>query len=270
MAKTTVKSYPTPVVLPSKNRSLPVAKSALVSCSASLSSPHGLSARTEAVRQRLGGRRSLLRVAATNSGDLDPPPPRSKLETDDAMDSLPSSNTREDGEASADFRWGSFVSKQQELSAAINEAVEKILENIGEDADPELAIIFVTTSFGKEFDQVVPLLRSRLPSLKQIFGSSGFGVVGGGGRMETSEVEGRTGFSLTLGKLPGVEVKPTPRGGGERRGDVGVGGSTGFSLTLGKLPGVEVKTQTQEVVQSFVGLPNDTHKNTSFVILADP
>ena len=74
------------------------------------------------------------------------------------------------------IRWGSFVSKQLSLAAAVDEAVSDIMESIGQDSAPELAIVFVTSTFGPEFDQLVPLLRAKVPSLKHIFGCSvGFG-----------------------------------------------------------------------------------------------
>lgn len=55
---------------------------------------------------------------------------------------------------------------------AVNEAVQQIMAAIGEDAQPELALVFVSCVHGSNFEQVVPLLRARLPSLKTIFGCS--------------------------------------------------------------------------------------------------
>ncbi len=71
-----------------------------------------------------------------------------------------------------EIRWGSFVSKQLLLAAAIDEAVADIMESIGQDSEPELAIVFVTSTFGPEFEQLVPTLRAKVPSLKHIFGCS--------------------------------------------------------------------------------------------------
>eukprot|EP00197_Chlamydomonas_leiostraca_P009428 CAMPEP_0202883004 /NCGR_PEP_ID=MMETSP1391-20130828/38796_1 /ASSEMBLY_ACC=CAM_ASM_000867 /TAXON_ID=1034604 /ORGANISM="Chlamydomonas leiostraca, Strain SAG 11-49" /LENGTH=173 /DNA_ID=CAMNT_0049565947 /DNA_START=14 /DNA_END=532 /DNA_ORIENTATION=+ len=88
--------------------------------------------------------------------------------------------------AESEIRWGSYCSKKENLVAALEEAVENILDNIGRDSQPELAIIFVSSVHGPDFDAVVPFLRKKLPSLKNIFGCSGYGVMGGarGGPVE--------------------------------------------------------------------------------------
>ena len=72
----------------------------------------------------------------------------------------------------AEIRWGSFVSELPVLELAAKEAVGSILASIGEDSKPELAIVFATSALGDEFDQVVPLLRELVPSLKSIVGCS--------------------------------------------------------------------------------------------------
>lgn len=75
-------------------------------------------------------------------------------------------------DATEEIRWGSFVSQQAELEDAVEEAVQAIRERIGKDAQPELALVFVSSVHGEEFNRVVPLLRERLPSLRYIFGCS--------------------------------------------------------------------------------------------------
>jgi hypothetical protein len=75
-------------------------------------------------------------------------------------------------EAGSEIRWGSFLSTEESLEAAVDEAVRTIKDSIGEDAKPELALVFVSSLHGEEFDRVVPLLRERVPSLRHIFGCS--------------------------------------------------------------------------------------------------
>lgn len=54
----------------------------------------------------------------------------------------------------------------------MEEAVAKIMGSIGADSLPEMALVFVSASHEDDFDHLVPLLRKRLPSLKNIFGCS--------------------------------------------------------------------------------------------------
>ena len=70
------------------------------------------------------------------------------------------------------LRWGSYLSRLPKLELAAREAVDNILAAIGPDAEPQLAIVFVTADFGEEFDAVVPLLRRLVPSLKHVIGCS--------------------------------------------------------------------------------------------------
>lgn len=70
------------------------------------------------------------------------------------------------------IRWGSWLSTAESLEAAIPECVARILAGIGRDAEPELAIVFVSSAHGGQYDKVIPLLRQQLPSLKFVFGCS--------------------------------------------------------------------------------------------------
>lgn len=72
----------------------------------------------------------------------------------------------------AEIRWGSFLSTEESLDDAVDECVGKIMAAIGPDAAPDLAIVFVSAVHGPDFDQLVPLLRDRVPSLKHVFGCS--------------------------------------------------------------------------------------------------
>lgn len=74
----------------------------------------------------------------------------------------------------SEIRWGSCIVKQDtcNLPAAVNEAVKNILDSIGHDSEPELAMVFISSVYGQEFEDLVPLLREKIPSLKHIFGCS--------------------------------------------------------------------------------------------------
>ena len=133
------------------------------------------------------------------------------------------------------------------LELAAKEAVDTIMNSIGKDSRPELAIVFVTSSLGSEFDQVVPTLRELVPSLKHIIGCSGYGVIGGGNE-GPNEVEGEPAFSLSLGQLPDAEIHV-------------------MHTLRSSIPEPDA---TRQEWSNWVGVPYDTPLETSFVILADP
>lgn len=78
----------------------------------------------------------------------------------------------QDSNGSSDFRWGSFLSSLPTVPDAVAEAVQATIASIGPDAQPQLAIVFVTSEYSAQFDLVVPTLRQLLPSLKHIIGCS--------------------------------------------------------------------------------------------------
>lgn len=78
-------------------------------------------------------------------------------------------------------------------------------------------------------------------------GFQGYGVIGGGGD-GPNEIEGEPGFSLTLGQLPGVDVHV-------------------LQTLRSSIP--EPGSSMQDW-SDFVGVPFDTPKEVSFMILADP
>lgn len=125
--------------------------------------------------------------------------------------------------------------------------METILGSIGPDATPQLAIIFITSALGSEFDQVVPIIRELVPSLKHIIGCSGYGVIGGGVD-GPSEVEGEPAFSLSLGQLPDVDIHV-------------------MHTLRSSIPEPDA---TRQSWSDWVGVPYDTQQEVSFMVLADP
>lgn len=71
-----------------------------------------------------------------------------------------------------EFRWGSFLSRKEFIDDAVAEAVSSILQNIGKDAQPNIALVFVSSAYGQQYDRVVPALRELVPSLQCIYGCS--------------------------------------------------------------------------------------------------
>jgi hypothetical protein len=71
-----------------------------------------------------------------------------------------------------EFRWGSFLSRKEFIDDAVAEAVSSILLNIGKDAQPNIALVFVSSAYGQQYDRVVPALRELVPSLQCIYGCS--------------------------------------------------------------------------------------------------
>ncbi|GAX79069.1 hypothetical protein CEUSTIGMA_g6509.t1 [Chlamydomonas eustigma] len=147
----------------------------------------------------------------------------------------------------SEIRWGSFVSTLPVIEIAAQEAVEGIMSSVGKDTKPDLAIVFVTCSLGSEFDKVIPILRKLVPSLKTIVGCSGYGVVGGG-VSGPREIEGEPGFSLTLGQLPGVDMHVVH--------------------TLRS--GIPEQSVSRQEWSDFVGVPYDSPREVSFMILSHP
>lgn len=70
------------------------------------------------------------------------------------------------------MQWGSFLSKRSRLEDAVDECVKRIMKSSGPGAAPTLAIVFISAAFGSDFEDVVPLLREKVPSLKHVVGCS--------------------------------------------------------------------------------------------------
>lgn len=97
------------------------------------------------------------------------------------------------------MKWASSVSELPDLDQAIDECINSLQSSLG-DAQPDLAVVFVSPHFESGYDRVVQLMGQRLGPAK-IFGCSGGGIIGDG-----VEVEQRPGISITGASLPGVEI----------------------------------------------------------------
>lgn len=147
-----------------------------------------------------------------------------------------------------DLLWTSHVSKRINLSIAIEDAVSTAQSKFQTGQQPDVAIVFVSSAYADQYERVVPLLREHLPSLKYVFGTSGFGVIGSSPE-GPQEIEHAPAITVTLAKLPQT--------------DVSVRHVTNENLPDGDAPPAQWS--------NLVGVPLGTAhlKYTNFVIVAD-
>lgn len=68
--------------------------------------------------------------------------------------------------------WSSYVSRRINIELALEEAVEGARKGHQTDWDPDLAVVFLSSCYAQEYTALVGLLRSKVPSLKHIVGST--------------------------------------------------------------------------------------------------
>ncbi|KPQ40381.1 MAG: hypothetical protein HLUCCO16_02965 [Phormidium sp. OSCR] len=106
------------------------------------------------------------------------------------------------------MEWVNSLSTRPSLEAAITEVSQAALEGLSK--PPDLGLVFISSAFATDYPRVLPLLREQLPDIPLI-GCGGGGVIGnrqtGTESIETVEIEGDIGISLTLAHLPGVKIQ---------------------------------------------------------------
>lgn len=106
------------------------------------------------------------------------------------------------------MEWVNALSTRPSLEAAITEVSQAALDGLAN--PPDLGLVFISSAFASDYPRVLPLLREQLPDIPLI-GCGGGGVIGnrstGGESIDTVEIEGDIGISLTLAHLPGVTVQ---------------------------------------------------------------
>ncbi|MFO8038372.1 MAG: FIST C-terminal domain-containing protein [Sodalinema sp.] len=105
------------------------------------------------------------------------------------------------------MEWVNALSTRPSLEAAITEVSQAALKRLAN--PPDLGLVFISSAFASDYPRVLPLLREQLPDIPLI-GCGGGGVIGaqmGGESIDTVEIEGDIGISLTLAYLPGVTVQ---------------------------------------------------------------
>ncbi len=102
------------------------------------------------------------------------------------------------------MRWANAISTRASLEAAVQEVVDQVSRQF--EGDPDLGLVFISSSFTSEFSRLLPLLHERL-AIPVLIGCSGGGVVGMGPEDAPVEVEDNPALSLTVASLPGVGLR---------------------------------------------------------------
>ncbi|MEG4322571.1 MULTISPECIES: FIST N-terminal domain-containing protein [unclassified Microcoleus] len=141
------------------------------------------------------------------------------------------------------MQWVSALSTRPSLESALKEVVEQADRQLECPAD--LALIFISSAFASEYSRLMPLLRELLP-VPAILGCGGGGVIGTNRGGITEEVEGSPAVSLSLARLPGVNVRT-------------------FHIGAEELPDLDSPPDTWV---DLLGVP--AQEEPQFIILADP
>ena len=141
------------------------------------------------------------------------------------------------------MQWVSALSTRPSLESALKEVVEQADRELEGPAD--LALIFISSAFASEYSRLMPLLQELLP-VPAILGCGGGGVIGTNRGGLTEEVEGSPAVSLSLARLPGVNVRT-------------------FHIDADELPDLDSPPDTWV---DLLGVPAE--EEPQFIILADP
>ena len=69
------------------------------------------------------------------------------------------------------FEWTTNVSRHGNVYFAIDETSQACKASLSDSsAEPTVALFFATSSYSVEFDRIIPVLRSKVPSLQHIIG----------------------------------------------------------------------------------------------------
>jgi small ligand-binding sensory domain FIST len=102
------------------------------------------------------------------------------------------------------MQWSSALSTQPSLEAAIDEVIQRAQSDL--EVPPDLALLFVSTTFSSEYPRLLPLFRERL-QVPHLVGCGGGGVIGQSPAGKTAEIEDAPAIVLMLAHLPGVQVQ---------------------------------------------------------------
>ncbi len=102
------------------------------------------------------------------------------------------------------MQWANALSTRPSLEAAVTDVVEQAVSSLTVPAD--LGLVFISSAFASEYSRLLPLLAEKL-SVPVLIGCSGLGVIGTTATGEPQELESQPAISLTLGHLPGVDIK---------------------------------------------------------------
>ena len=69
------------------------------------------------------------------------------------------------------FEWATNISRHGNVYFAIDETSQACVASMGDSAaEPNVALFYASSSYSVEFDRIVPVLRSKVPSLQHIIG----------------------------------------------------------------------------------------------------
>lgn len=142
-----------------------------------------------------------------------------------------------------EMQWVSALSTRPSLEAAIAEVTQQAKRSLEGPAD--LGLVFISSAFGSEYSRLMPLLQEAL-RVPAIVGCGARGTIGTNRNGETEEVEGDAALSLSLARLPGVEVKT-------------------FHISTGEMPDLD---SPQDTWVEMLGVP--ANSQPQFILLADP
>ncbi|NJK75807.1 MAG: hypothetical protein HC942_19635, partial [Microcoleus sp. SU_5_6] len=142
-----------------------------------------------------------------------------------------------------EMQWVSALSTRPSLEAAIAEVVQQAQRSLEGPAD--LGLVFISSAFGSEYSRLMPLLQEAL-RVPAIVGCGARGAIGTGPDGETEEVEADVALSLSLARLPGVDVKT-------------------FHISAPEMPDLDSPPDTWV---DLLGVPAGVQPQ--FILLADP
>ena len=101
------------------------------------------------------------------------------------------------------MKWASAISTRPSLEAAVKDVAEQAQLCLQETAD--LGFVFISSAFASEYSRLLPLLKEHL-SIPVLLGCGGGGVIGVDETQQVQEIEGEAAISLTLARLPEVDI----------------------------------------------------------------
>lgn len=106
---------------------------------------------------------------------------------------------------SSAMKWVSALSTRPSLEAAVKDVVNQAQLSLQDTAD--LGFVFISSAFASEYSRLMPLLKEHLSSTPVLIGCGGGGVIGVADTQEVQEIEGEAAISLTLARLPEVNIQ---------------------------------------------------------------
>jgi small ligand-binding sensory domain FIST len=141
------------------------------------------------------------------------------------------------------MQWFNALSTRPSLEAAVTEVVDRIKTSFTH--PPDLGIVFISSAYASDYPRLVPLILEKFP-LPILIGCGGGGIIGMNPLGEAIEIEDALALSLTVARLPEVEVHP-------------------FHLQSQQFPDLD---SPPHAWTELVDVP--AQKNPQFILLCDP